>query len=314
MTEQQQHDKLTQGFILNLCTSSDGLMSVTTELVDMHSKAMYHSVTAVSENVVFMFGGRVSPSRPRLEYGFYEIQGSVCCPLETFVLDGDGAGDAYPQPRWRHRAVKCGDDIIVSGGRGVDNTIFNDLWSFNLTAKHWKLIKLTKPLPPCHTHSLHVWNDSLVLYGGLSTLMKTSNQLQVITINEESSIGEVENIHFAQPLSPRYSHSSHVVGDTMYVIGGIDSSRDTQPPMLVISLVEKIWKTVQLPVLDRSGEVLMLHNHCSVMVNDETFVVIGGGGNCFSFGTHFNTHLFKVNIPTLLEEGDSHRDPIHPTR
>ena len=56
--------------------------------------------------------------------------------------------------------------------------------------------------------------------------------------------------------------------------------------------------------MDPSGDVLMLHNHCSVKVDDETFVVVGGGGNCFSFGTHFNSQLYSVNIPRYLEKVD----------
>ena len=66
---------------------------------------MYHSVTAISPTTVFLFGGRVSPARPLLTYGMYELQEGRLCPEETYTLS---SLDCEPAPRWRHRAIKCG--------------------------------------------------------------------------------------------------------------------------------------------------------------------------------------------------------------
>ena len=44
------------------------------------------------------------------------------------------------------------------------------------------------PLYNHHSHSLNVWNDSIVSYGGLSDQMSTLNQLLVITPNAVSSL------------------------------------------------------------------------------------------------------------------------------
>lgn len=53
----------------------------------------------------------------------------------------------------------------------------------------------------------------------------------------------------------------------------------------------------------------MFHNYACVLldrkrgdvsegteVNTAELLVVGGGGNCFSFGTHFNSHLAVLTI------------------
>ena len=43
---------------------------------------------------------------------------------------------------------------------------------------------------------------------------------------------------------------------------------------------------------------LMLHNHQSVFWEDsQGIVVLGGGGNCFSFGTHLNEFPVLIDLP-----------------
>ena len=45
---------------------------------------------------------------------------------------------------------------------------------------------------------------------------------------------------------------------------------------------------------------LMTHNHSSILRNDGRVVIVGGGGNCFSFGTHFNKGLTFLDISTEI--------------
>ena len=43
---------------------------------------------------------------------------------------------------------------------------------------------------------------------------------------------------------------------------------------------------------------LMLHNHRSVCREDsQGIMVLGGGGNCFSFGTHLNDGPVLIDFP-----------------
>lgn len=43
---------------------------------------------------------------------------------------------------------------------------------------------------------------------------------------------------------------------------------------------------------------LMLHSFCSELTDPEEaeLLLVGGGGNCFSFGTHFNLQPVTVDL------------------
>lgn len=46
---------------------------------------------------------------------------------------------------------------------------------------------------------------------------------------------------------------------------------------------------------------LLLHNHSSVLLPDEKeLLLIGGGGNCFSFGTHLNPQPVCLDLCDIL--------------
>lgn len=46
---------------------------------------------------------------------------------------------------------------------------------------------------------------------------------------------------------------------------------------------------------------LMLHNHSSVFLpNEKELLLIGGGGNCFSFGTHLNPKPVSLSLRNIL--------------
>lgn len=49
---------------------------------------------------------------------------------------------------------------------------------------------------------------------------------------------------------------------------------------------------------------LMLHSFCSGLLDQDRSKVtlIGGGGNCFSFGTHLNSHPVTVDLSPALSE------------
>lgn len=46
----------------------------------------------------------------------------------------------------------------------------------------------------------------------------------------------------------------------------------------------------------------MLHSFCSELLDSEgtEVVLIGGGGNCFSFGTNLNLHPVTVDLRPIL--------------
>lgn len=45
----------------------------------------------------------------------------------------------------------------------------------------------------------------------------------------------------------------------------------------------------------------MLHKHTSILLDDRSIMLLGGGGNCFSFGTHLNSTPVILDISKALE-------------
>ncbi len=50
---------------------------------------------------------------------------------------------------------------------------------------------------------------------------------------------------------------------------------------------------------EADDDVIMLHNHASVYLDHVGLIVFGGGGNCFSFGTHLNKSPIVIDIMNL---------------
>lgn len=58
---------------------------------------------------------------------------------------------------------------------------------------------------------------------------------------------------------------------------------------------------------------LMLHSFCSELLDSDgaEIVLIGGGGNCFSFGTHLNSHPVIVDLRTVLQNTGYMDHPVN---
>ncbi|KAG7232018.1 hypothetical protein INR49_009988 [Caranx melampygus] len=89
--------------------------------------------------------------------------------------------------------------------------------------------------------------------------------------------------------------------EKLVVVGGVWLHSDDVPGVAVIDLVT--GSSVELR-LDASSVPwpLMLHSFCSELTDQEEpeLVLLGGGGNCFSFGTHFNPQAVTVDLRPAL--------------
>jgi len=50
----------------------------------------------------------------------------------------------------------------------------------------------------------------------------------------------------------------------------------------------------------------MLHKHTSILLDNGTIMLLGGGGNCFSFGTHLNSTPVIVDVSKALSVMEQH--------
>ncbi|KAI4888426.1 hypothetical protein NFI96_000910 [Prochilodus magdalenae] len=150
------------------------------------------------------------------------------------------------------------------------------------------------------SHGACAYRGGLVIFGGLG---QGGVPLGDVILLKATSTGFVwERLELLPALVPRYSHTAHVIGENLVVVGGVWLQADGVPGVAVINLttggsIEVTIDTSSVPW------PLMLHSFCSELLDSEgaELVLIGGGGNCFSFGTHLNAHPVTLDLRPVLD-------------
>ena len=114
-----------------------------------------------------------------------------------------------------------------------------------------------------------------------------------------------------EKLIPRFSHTSQRLdwkdpnNINIVLLGGV-SSAVTQPDICLVTI--DILKEVVLSVKEVELECQenasttppLIYCHGSVVADGgESIKIIGGGGNCFSFGMNVNKAVFSIQIKDL---------------
>ncbi|KAJ8352882.1 hypothetical protein SKAU_G00243580 [Synaphobranchus kaupii] len=273
---------------------------------------MYHTVTAVPGWGVIAFGGRTSPLNPirsilRMTFDPSSLPDSSVTDGPTLewlsVKELACTGNA-PQPRWRHTATLLRYDgqnfLFVFGGRTEVEPVLGDGHFLCVEDQRWETVPVEGDPPEArHSHSACVYDGGVVIFGGLSgggvplgdtvSLRPTAAGFCWVRLPAHPS-----------PV-PRYSHSAHVIGHKLVLVGGVWLQAEDVPGIAVIDLttggsVEYSLDTSPVPW------PLMLHSFCSEPLDEEgtAIAVMGGGGNCFSFGTHLNPQPVTLDLRPVL--------------
>eukprot|EP00111_Clytia_hemisphaerica_P024099 TCONS_00071053-protein len=291
------HKRLNTGLLINSndvpkCTQINELDDV-----------LYNSITRLSDNRFFVLGGRKSPKTTIPKYGIFVFDGNLVCPVVT--KDAETQEEIMVVSRWRHSAVLFKGQILLFGGVTTDNRTLNDLWCIDVNGLTVRKISTTGDVElfARHSHTMSVWKkENVVVYGGLEHSMHLSNQMLLLSLKD----GEyhIKEMKFQVPLPKRYAHTSHVVNDTMIVVGGVDTSGQfSTNEILLIDLIGRTFRGLKFPACNPASP-LMFHNHQSLLLTrgregcekEGRLLVVGGGGNCFSFGTHFNRCVVSLDL------------------
>ncbi|XP_064614438.1 tRNA wybutosine-synthesizing protein 4-like [Liolophura sinensis] len=194
--------------------------------------------------------------------------------------------------RWRHTAVTHRSKVYVYGGRNETSPVLGECLVYDLSSHTWSQISALGQCPGSrHSHTAALWNGQMVIAGGVDQELLPLNSIHLLNVEEQHWV----ELKLTGHLKPRYSHTCHVVEDFLILVGGVNL--DHSPPGLaVVNLLTGHCEEFDLP--QKNGrDVVMYHKHSSIMVDSSRLMVIGGGGNCFSFGTHINT------TPVVLDVG-----------
>ncbi|KAG7231789.1 hypothetical protein INR49_009995 [Caranx melampygus] len=271
---------------------------------------LYHTITPRPDGGLVLFGGRTSPLSP--VRSLFRVTFDPCAPAaepeggdtvrlcaEQMVCTGDP-----PAPRWRHTATVVShegkDFLFVFGGKNQSDAALGDAHFLSLDRQQWTEIAVEGAAPEArHSHSACPHQGGVVVFGGLD---KRGVPLgDMVALRPRDRGFSWDTVELQPPPVPRYSHCAHVIGEKLVVVGGVWLHSDDVPGVAVIDLVT--GSSVELR-LDASSVPwpLMLHSFCSELTDQEEpeLVLLGGGGNCFSFGTHFNPQAVTVDLRPAL--------------
>lgn len=264
---------------------------------------LYHTVTRLSDTQVLVLGGRLSPVTPALGI----LQLCLCKSEDNSTEDLNvTVTKAGPEDctlsRWRHSTTEVSYEnqkyLFVYGGRSVVEPVLSDWYFLHVGTMAWVKIPVEGETPEGrHSHSACSWQGGALIAGGLGT---SEEPLSSVLFLKPISCGFLwESIDIQPPITPRYSHTAHVLNGKLLLVGGVWIHSSSVPGVTVISLTTGLSTEYQIDTAHVPWP-LMLHNHTSILLPDEQqLLLLGGGGNCFSFGTYFNPHPVTLDLSSL---------------
>ncbi|NWI09455.1 TYW4 protein, partial [Crypturellus soui] len=267
---------------------------------------LYHTVSPLSNSRALMVGGRTSPSDAALGMLWLKFpESSTALDLQDFtveLVDLQTVTDPAA-PRWRHSATEVmfrGEKyLFIYGGRTAAQPVLGSWHFLHAEELSCTVIPVEGPVPEGrHSHSACTWRGGVLIAGGLGAAEQPLGSVFFLRKTERGF--QWQTVETRPPLVPRYSHTAHVHEEKLLLVGGVWFHSSSVPGITVIDLMTGLCTDYMISV-EHLEWPLMLHNHSSVFLPDEKeLLLIGGGGNCFSFGTHFNTEPVSLNLSNVL--------------
>ncbi|XP_063162163.1 tRNA wybutosine-synthesizing protein 4 isoform X1 [Candoia aspera] len=304
------HGRLTELHIL--IKHEDGWKSDEVRLAELGMAwdgRLFHTVTLLRSGWAIALGGRKSPVNPALE--ILRLRG---------LGDADSLSPSNPVielaqlppvkglslPRWRHTAAEVTHEgqayLFIYGGCSSGQSVQADWCFLHVEELYCQQIPVEGPIPAGrHSHSACSWAGGVLIAGGLEASEKPLGS--ILFLKPTMRGFQWHSVETCPPLTPRYSHTAHVHCGKLLLVGGVWFSAPSVPGVAVIDLETRVLMEYHIDTAFLEWP-LMLHNHSSVFMPDrEEVILTGGGGSCFSFGTHLNWSPVCLDLSSIWRAG-----------
>ncbi|KRY34377.1 putative ATP-dependent Clp protease proteolytic subunit, mitochondrial [Trichinella spiralis] len=283
------------------------------------AERMFHSVTAVEDGQFVLFGGRTNPYNPMMDSWLCEITQTKMLKMEPVKIE---KSKFRPVPRARYRHAACCIDnyfgrcvVFICGGIGLETAdgkaknpqslkVMDDCWILDYQFQEWKQVANMPVSLHSHRCAYVASNGTVVVVGGLESLDdRFSSALYFF-----STVSNCWTMKWRwSPSVDRYGFTAHLIGEEMLLlVGGVNRDHGECHDVALVSLNDgkAICLAIELEVkVERvATDGFMFVNHDSVLIQNgdgHILYILGGGGNCFSFGTLLNHHILRIDLPML---------------
>ncbi|KAG7662436.1 PPM2 [[Candida] subhashii] len=250
---------------------------------------MCHTLTTMGDKMILM-GGR---SRPGYSFqDVYKFQDNAWEKISDLELK-----------RARHSAVQLNErQILVFGGLESGTNSDNSFMIYDVESGENKHVKLKGDNPGNLASSSIIYNGEYgLISGGIIDhfVPVVNDKLYKFTIE-----GDVINIKevFQHPLLSRIgSQIRFLDSNKLLVVGGISPLQilTRRTNIMTLDLTNFTWKSFEIPQDIRSQHppIFIGFGLVEEKRNDgkQSFVIVGGGAVCYSFGSCFNT-VYRLDI------------------
>ncbi|KRZ66795.1 putative ATP-dependent Clp protease proteolytic subunit, mitochondrial [Trichinella papuae] len=283
------------------------------------AERMFHSVTAVEDGQFVVFGGRTNPYNPMMDSWLCEITETKMLKMEPLKIE-QSKFRQIPCARYRHAAC-CIDDyfgrcvVFICGGIGLEtadgkakNTqslkVLDDCWILNYQFQEWKQVANMPVTLHSHRCVYIASNGTVIVVGGLQSLDEHFSSALYLF----STVSNCWTMKWKwSPSVDRYSFTAHLIGEEMLLlVGGVNRDHGECHDVALVSLNDGKAICLQMELEVKMERVVadgfMFVNHDSVLIQNgdgHILYIVGGGGNCFSFGTLLNQHILRIDLPML---------------
>ena len=235
--------------------------------------ARFEHTSAMLGNTVYVIGGQADGRGTPMADVVWKSTDGVDW---TQVSEAAGSANRLT-PRYSHRAVVLGNEIYVINGLGLDSTTtitrIREVRK-SLDGTNWTNVPIALPgaggalFPPRDSFAMELLDNKIYIMGGTPVSSRTADD-----VLESSDGGLWTQVDTSgHRFTERRRHSSAVLGDALYVIGGIE-------PTAAANERGDIWKSAdkgrRWTQVAANAQVLGRSWHTSPVLGDAIYIIGG---------------------------------------